>query len=337
MQLRSWLAVAALVVLGIPGGASAQREHTVRPGQSLARIAARYEVSVDNLAAANQLRRDAQLRPGMTLRVPERGIHYVGHGETLASIARQNGCSVTDLQRLNRLSGDSLRLGQRLQLPGFASIQEQETAARRWGRPRSPGVARLYRRAGDRRVRVRLLDSRGRARSAARRSLQELMRTNPRNRADSGPLPPPRLIEILARVSDHFGGREITIVSGYRPAGGYTRETSQHIAGNALDLRVRGVPNTDLRDYLRASFPNVGVGYYPRSHFIHLDVRDRATYWVDWSAPGEAPDYQRPGDAPPADASEEEAASTGLPRPRRAPPPAERANDDHDHDEAEEG
>lgn len=315
MILRPWIYATLFALLSLPATASAQREHVVRPGQSLARIASRYEVSVDNLAAANQLRRNAQLRPGQTLRIPERGVHYVGRGETLAAIAREHGCSVQDLRRANRLRSDALRLGQRLLLPGFDSVEDRQDAARQWGRPRSPGVATLYRRTIDRRLRVRLIDSRGRARSTARRRLQEMMRSTPGQSARLGPLPPPRLIEILARVSDHFGGREITIVSGYRGAGRYTRASSRHTGGNALDIRVRGVPNTELRDYIRETFNNVGVGFYPRSHFVHVDVRNRNSYWVDWSGPGEAPDYQRAGDAPPEDATPAETATTQMPGP----------------------
>ena len=127
----------------------------------------------------------------------------------------------------------------------------------------------------------------------------------------AGPLPPRRLIEILARISDHFGGRQISIVSGYRAAGGNTRESSRHTRGHALDIRVRGVPNNVLRDYVRQTFNEVGVGYYPRSTFVHVDVRDRSTYWVDWSRPGQAPQYQRRGQAAPADASAAEIRRTG--------------------------
>ncbi len=318
MHVRSWLCATLVAVLALPAAAKAQREHVVRPGQSLARIAQRYEVSVENLAAANQLRRTSQLRPGQTLRIPERGVHYVGRGETLASVARQHGCSVADLRRANRLRSDSLRLGQRLLLPGFDSVEERQDAARQWGRPRSPGVATLYRRTIDRRLRVRLVDSRGRARTTARRRLQELMRATPNQSARLGPLPPPRLIEILARVSDHFGGRELTIVSGYRGEGRFTRASSRHTSGNALDIRVRGVPNAALRDYLRETFNNVGVGFYPRSHFVHIDVRNRNSYWVDWSGPGEAPDYQRAGDEPPDDATDAETATTQMPGPDAA-------------------
>ncbi len=304
------LALALAVSLLVASAARAQSEHTVRPGQSLARIARRYQVSVTSLAAANGLGRDAQVRPGQVLRIPEQGTHYVAQGETLASIARDHECSVADLSRLNRLSGRPLRIGQRLVLPGFVASQEREDAARRWGRPRHPGVVTLYRHALERRFRVRLVDTRGRARRTAIRRLRELMR--PRGSRALGPAPPARLVEMLARISDHFGGRTITIVSGYRTAGGYTQESSQHTRGHALDLRIQGVPAHALRDYVRATFDRVGVGYYPRTGFVHLDVRDRSAYWVDWSRRGEAPQYQRRGEAAPGDASAEEIERTGM-------------------------
>jgi len=325
MPFWSRILLLTLTILAWPGLASAQREHTVRRGQSLARIASRYDVSVANLAAANRLRRNAQLRPGQVLRIPERGVHYVARGETLASTARDHDCSVADIRRTNRLRTDSLRVGQRLLLPGFDSVDDRQEAAQRWGRPRRPGVAHFYRRSMDRHLRVRLVNSQGRARRTARTRLRELMRYAVSRRM--GPLPPARLVEILARVSDHFGGRQITIVSGYRGTGRGTDDSSQHTRGHAVDIRIRGVPHTALRDYVRQTFNHVGVGFYPRSHFVHIDVRDRDAYWVDWSRPGEDSEYQRRGEAPPPDATEEEIEATDMPGPE----------DVDDREDAEEG
>ena len=65
------------------GVAHAQATHVVRPGQSLARIARRYHVSVGDLAAANGLASSASVRPGQELRIPEAGVAYVRAGETL--------------------------------------------------------------------------------------------------------------------------------------------------------------------------------------------------------------------------------------------------------------
>ncbi|GAB4197563.1 MAG: hypothetical protein OHK0013_05860 [Sandaracinaceae bacterium] len=314
MQVRlvALALLAASVFVALP--VEAQRVHVVRSGQSLARIARRYDVRVSDLAAANGLETGASLRPGQELTVPESGVAYVQRGQTLSDIARQAGCSVDELVRLNRLrSPTGLRVGQRIVLPGYEPPRGgrgPRADQPRWGRPRSPGVVTFYRVATRQRTRVRLVDRRGRATRAAIRRVAQIMRprdARPRERfAD----PPQRLLEVLARISDHFGGRVIHVVSGFRHAGGYTRETSQHTQGHAMDIRIDGVPNAELRDYAR-TFDRVGVGYYPRSTFVHVDVRERSAYWVDWSRPGEAPRYQRRGEPPPSDASQEEAASTG--------------------------
>jgi hypothetical protein len=95
-----------------------------------------------------------------------------------------------------------------------------------------------------------------------------------------------RLVRALVDVSDHYGGRPLRIVSGYRSTSYF--KDSRHKQNRAVDFSVPGVPNEVVRDYVR-TFSNVGVGYYPNSSFIHLDVREYSAYWVDYSRPGEAP------------------------------------------------
>jgi uncharacterized protein YcbK (DUF882 family) len=58
-----------------------------------------------------------------------------------------------------------------------------------------------------------------------------------------------------------------------------------------MDFHVAGVSNAELRDFCKG-LGDVGVGYYPRSSFVHLDVRDTSAFWVDSSGPGEAPRYE---------------------------------------------
>lgn len=97
-----------------------------------------------------------------------------------------------------------------------------------------------------------------------------------------------RLLALVADVSDEFGGRPIRIVSGYREHS-YAPD-SRHKSGEAFDFSVPDVPNEAVRDFLR-SLPDVGVGYYPNSTHVHVDVRDKQTYWVDYSRPGDQPVY----------------------------------------------
>lgn len=317
LSLASALTLALLV--GPTQGAIAQRSHVVREGQNLARIARRYGISVADLLAANGLDRDAPIRAGMELRLPEEGVAYVCSGDTLGEIAREHGCSIEELRRINRLrEGASLRIGDRLVLCGFESAStsrrgrgasaESDT---RWGAPRTRGVASFYRISTHTKARVRLVDRRGRSSRGGVRRLSELMRPLGLRPARRTPSPPSRLVEMMARISDHFGGRTIHIVSGYRAAGGDTRESSRHTRGAALDIRIAGVPHTAVRDYVRSTFSRVGVGYYPRSRFVHVDTRERDAYWVDWSRPGEHPRFQRRGEAPPSDATAAELRAAG--------------------------
>ncbi len=109
----------------------------------------------------------------------------------------------------------------------------------------------------------------------------------------------PRLLEVLSRVTARWPGRRVEIVSGYRPSTNPHAGT-RHAHGRALDFRVVGVAREALRDFLR-SIALLGVGYYPHSVFVHVDIRDASegsARWTDYSEPGERPRY---GQWPPRD------------------------------------
>jgi hypothetical protein len=97
----------------------------------------------------------------------------------------------------------------------------------------------------------------------------------------------PGLLARLQKVAEHYPGKIIELISGYRPD---ARDSSRHHHGRALDLRVAGVTRESLRDHVR-TFDATGCGYYPNSFFVHMDVRDEKGYWVDRSGPGEPADY----------------------------------------------
>ena len=52
---------------------------------------------------------------------------------------------------------------------------------------------------------------------------------------------------------------------------------SLHLDGRAVDLRVPDVPLKNLRE-LAIGLNRGGVGYYPRSRFVHVDVGDPRTW-----------------------------------------------------------
>jgi len=54
----------------------------------------------------------------------------------------------------------------------------------------------------------------------------------------------------------------------------------------AADVKHPYMPAKSIADFAR-SWGAGGVGYYPRSRFVHLDVRETPFYWVDESGAGE--------------------------------------------------
>jgi uncharacterized protein YcbK (DUF882 family) len=101
-----------------------------------------------------------------------------------------------------------------------------------------------------------------------------------------------RLIRLIWETGKAFPGRRIEVVSGYRHPKFAKNPRSPHMRGLATDMRVVGIKNTELRDFFRSKFQKVGVGYYPNSSFVHLDVRKGASaFWIDYSGPGETAQY----------------------------------------------
>ena len=200
-----------------------------------------------------------------------------------------------------------------LRRPVYPQRSRPRPACGRWGCPRQFGVVNLVRLATSQHVTVNL--------GHPGRRVLAVMRSFLRSTDNRMHLIDPRLMRQLALFSDHFGGRVLEVISGFRPArpGQYTAH-SNHNIGHAVDFRVRGVPNHVTRDFCR-SLANTGCGFYPRSVFIHMDVRSSSAYWVDWSRPGERPRYGREGH-PPDDDVRHDASSPPRDTTAAATPPA---------------
>jgi uncharacterized protein YcbK (DUF882 family) len=94
----------------------------------------------------------------------------------------------------------------------------------------------------------------------------------------------PKEFDVLHAMMARLGKLDgvINVVCGYRtpetnsalrhnsPQTGVA-EHSQHMEGHAIDLRVPGVSTVQLRD-AALSLHAGGVGYYPVSQFVHVDV-----------------------------------------------------------------
>ncbi|OOF36504.1 YcbK family protein [Rodentibacter heidelbergensis] len=101
-------------------------------------------------------------------------------------------------------------------------------------------------------------------------------RTNQVHRMD------PNLFIKFYRIQNQLGLQtaEIQIICGYRsPATNAMRHrqsrgvasNSYHVKGQAIDFRIEGVPLAKVKQSAEA-LNNGGVGFYPRSNFVHVDT-----------------------------------------------------------------
>jgi uncharacterized protein YcbK (DUF882 family) len=97
----------------------------------------------------------------------------------------------------------------------------------------------------------------------------------------------PRLLDLLFAIGEEIDATQpFHVISGYRSAksNAFLRarstgvaEHSLHLVGKAIDIRCPGRP---LRTLQKAALvlKGGGVGYYPKSDFIHVDI-GRVRYW----------------------------------------------------------
>ena len=91
----------------------------------------------------------------------------------------------------------------------------------------------------------------------------------------------PRLFDVLHGVQAKLGtNKPFQLISGYRSPetnahlhaeSGQVASHSQHMLGKASDIRVEGVALDHLRN-AALSLKAGGVGFYPVSNFVHVDV-----------------------------------------------------------------
>ncbi|SVC69350.1 uncharacterized protein METZ01_LOCUS322204, partial [marine metagenome] len=99
--------------------AEAPQTYTVKRGDNLSAIGARFDVGLRMLRQLNGLTGD-HISPGQKLRLrpsaTEEGIHVVLAGQTLSQIALLHDVELSQLRQINGLDGDLIRIGQKLRL-----------------------------------------------------------------------------------------------------------------------------------------------------------------------------------------------------------------------------
>jgi uncharacterized protein YcbK (DUF882 family) len=277
---RIWTAV--LIGFLLLGGASsatadnnraAPQVHVVYPGQTLGAIAKRYNVTVEAICRASGIRRGAPIKPKQRLLIP------ASNDKDGSRAAKEREAGRFDEPGKAKDTAKKSADGKKAERPTPAA-----NAWKRYARPaRRAGYVRLESTTGSYQGYVVLKGDK--LSSSGRRGISKVLaswRTGEQIEIDE------RLIRLMVKVSDTFGGRTLKVASGFREKS--HAADSRHKKGRATDFSIPGVPNEALRDYLK-TLDGVGVGYYPNASFVHLDVRQNPMYWVDVSRPGEPPQY----------------------------------------------
>ncbi len=129
-----------------PSQRVAYQTHVVRSGETISGIASRYGVSTGEVRDANpKIPKSGMIRVGQQLIIPTSGysaqtraaiaatqesvrapsrnakVYTVRKGDTLSGIAKRYGTTTSSLKRINGLSSDQLRIGQKIRLQSSGS------------------------------------------------------------------------------------------------------------------------------------------------------------------------------------------------------------------------
>ncbi|WP_080872250.1 3D domain-containing protein [Oceanobacillus timonensis] len=110
-------------------------EHKVESGESLWKIAAQYDTSVQNLLDINNLKSEV-IHPKDVIKVSESDdedgeetVYTVEKGDTLSAIAKEFDVSVSDIKEWNSLSSDVIVVGNELSINGASAEPVTEEPA----------------------------------------------------------------------------------------------------------------------------------------------------------------------------------------------------------------
>lgn len=96
----------------------------------------------------------------------------------------------------------------------------------------------------------------------------------------------PELVARVVETANEFGAQQVHIISAFRhpkynlwlrKKGREVASRSQHTVGQAIDFALPGVPVLRIYRHLLSVHPG-GVGLYPVSAFVHVDLGRKRTW-----------------------------------------------------------
>jgi len=149
--------------------------------------------------------------------------------------------------------------------------------------PKPSGEVWLYATNLGEEIRVNIYKPDGSFNDAALAQLDEMFRCR-----ESGQVRAVRaeLYEMMSRFFDHFEGKRIELVSGFRFR---ERSSSRHYHASAMDIKIKGVSINEMYRFAESlDTGGMGIGLYPVSGFVHVDFRaqgEPSYRWTDTSGP----------------------------------------------------
>lgn len=205
-------------------------------------------------------------------------VYVVQPGDTLLRVANRLGVPPRELAARNSLPRPyTLNVGQRLRLPTGVRPEVLTTLPTRDEASGASSPQGAHRAGFVTMVRARDQQELSTNFAAAAPNLRVRVERFLRARDNRQHLVHPRLLRTLQLMSDRFGGRRIVLLSGYRPAHA-GEPVSRHSLGQAVDVRVEGIPLRDVWQYCQ-TLDNMGCGLFPRQDYVHVDVRTAPEAW----------------------------------------------------------
>ncbi len=225
----------------------------------------------------------AQARAPRSAQGPVRArdrVYIVRPGDSVQRIATQLEVPVRELTAINSIAPPyRLAVGRRLRLPEGVPEEtlrtlptRDESARDDDGNVHRAGVVTMVR-ARDGAETTANFNASG---PALRRRVERWMQS----RDGAVHIVHPRLLRVFPMLSSRFGGRTITVVSGFRPhRGSSDAPRNRHALGYAVDLRVEGIPLRAVWEFCQ-TIHGMGCGLSTRGNFVHVDVRTTDEAWL---------------------------------------------------------